>query len=161
MLKLPSMNCYFFLCLTLTSCTAHLKLRDILCLECQGQWPRTNVSKMQRNCEIREDIRLPQTRAKIGQEKVGKIDVPSCTLQNFRSLTTMSQAVLDRLCRRREPLSSFLLILKSCGREGETEQSMHLKSSTAGQRKLIYMVICKFCLITYYLIKSSVRHLYG
>ncbi len=60
--------------------------------------------------ECEENVRLEETYVgRAGErENVGerKKDVPSCTPQNFRSLTSLSQAVLARLRRRREASSS-------------------------------------------------------
>lgn len=99
----------FSLCLTLTFCTAQLKLRDVLNSKCHKQWPQNRTYT---NCK--EHVRLGESATRKGKRASGErrkvkeweLDIPSCTLQSFRSAVSLSQDILARLRRRKEASSA-------------------------------------------------------
>lgn len=114
---------YSSLCLMLTRCTAQLKLRDVFNLpQAVTQNPYLqNAKKMWDWTRHTSGTNKGKSRAR-ERKKVAewKTDVPPCTLQDFRLLTSLSRAVLARLCRRRDAssdhyISAYIEFLRHSG----------------------------------------------
>lgn len=127
--------------------------RRVQCGVPRGSDPKSYTSKMQKKEKKKWDWRRHTSATNKGKSRAGergklgewKTDVPSCTPQNFRSLTSLSQAVLARLRRRREASSahcisaySEILWQRGRGRAVHTFAELFCRSQEVGGDAFLY-----------------------